>query len=142
MAATLSRPVLPLYSNTTSLPLPPSRPSPPSLTPLPPDASRPCPPLAMPQVAANVALRDYPETVRQILIVDCDVHQGNGNAVLFSEKPSVFTFSMHCKANYFSERQVRGTRAVTSMPLSLLLSSSLPSLSVCCRFEFSPIGIV
>ncbi|CAM9780265.1 unnamed protein product, partial [Ectocarpus fasciculatus] len=51
-------------------------------------------------VAANVALRDYPETIRQILIVDCDVHQGNGNAVLFKSKPEVFTFSIHCKANY------------------------------------------
>ncbi|CAM9445002.1 unnamed protein product [Pylaiella littoralis] len=57
-------------------------------------------------VAANVALRDYPETVRQILIVDCDVHQqGNGNAVLFKSKPAVFTFSIHCKANYFSEKE-------------------------------------
>ena len=58
------------------------------------------------QVAANVALRDYPETVRQILIIDCDVHQGNGNAVLFRSKPAVFTFSMHCRANYFSEKEV------------------------------------
>lgn len=58
------------------------------------------------QVAANVALRDYPEGVRQILIVDCDVHQGNGNAVLFESNPAVFTFSIHCKANYFSEKQV------------------------------------
>ncbi|CAM9476896.1 unnamed protein product [Scytosiphon promiscuus] len=56
-------------------------------------------------VAANVALRDYPETVRQILIVDCDVHQGNGNAILFKSKPAVFTFSIHCKANYFSEKE-------------------------------------
>lgn len=58
------------------------------------------------QVAANVALRDYPDTVRQVLIVDCDVHQGNGNAVLFEARPAVFTFSMHCKANYFSEKEV------------------------------------
>ncbi|CAM9426428.1 unnamed protein product, partial [Hapterophycus canaliculatus] len=56
-------------------------------------------------VAANVALRDYPETIRQILIVDCDVHQGNGNAVLFKSEPAVFTFSIHCKANYFSEKE-------------------------------------
>lgn len=65
-------------------------------------------PVSHEQVAANVALRDYPETVRQILIVDLDVHQGNGNAVLFAEQPSVFTFSMHCKTNYFSKVQVRG----------------------------------
>ncbi len=53
-----------------------------------------------------MALRDYPETVRQILIVDCDVHQGNGNAALFRSRPAVFTFSMHCKANFFSEKEV------------------------------------
>jgi len=35
-------------------------------------------------------------------IIDLDVHQGNGNAVLFQNNPSVFTFSMHCKSNYFS----------------------------------------
>jgi acetoin utilization deacetylase AcuC-like enzyme len=38
--------------------------------------------------------------VRQILIVDLDVHQGNGNARLFAAEPRVFTFSMHCQANY------------------------------------------
>lgn len=58
------------------------------------------------QVAANVALRDYPDSVRKILIVDCDVHQGNGNARLFADNPAVFTFSMHCKANYFSAVEV------------------------------------
>lgn len=59
------------------------------------------------QVAANVALRDYPETIRQIMIVDLDVHQGNGNARLFADKPSVFTFSVHCRENYFSKVEVR-----------------------------------
>lgn len=36
----------------------------------------------------------------QILIIDLDVHQGNGTATLFQNNPSVFTFSMHGKANY------------------------------------------
>ena len=36
----------------------------------------------------------------QILIIDLDVHQGNGTAKLFLEKPDVFTFSMHGKNNY------------------------------------------
>lgn len=62
------------------------------------------------QVAANVALRDYPDAIRQILIVDCDVHQGNGNAVLFADNPAVFTFSIHCNANFFSEKVVRVSR--------------------------------
>jgi acetoin utilization deacetylase AcuC-like enzyme len=38
--------------------------------------------------------------VRQILIVDLDVHQGNGNAAIFSGEKRVFTFSMHGAKNY------------------------------------------
>lgn len=57
-------------------------------------------------VAANVALERYPDVLRNnILIVDLDVHQGNGNAVLFRDKPNVFTFSIHCSGNYFSDKQ-------------------------------------
>ena len=37
---------------------------------------------------------------RRILIVDLDVHQGNGTADIFKDDKSVFTFSMHCKSNY------------------------------------------
>lgn len=32
---------------------------------------------------------------RKILIIDLDVHQGNGNAVVFQKNPNVFTFSIH-----------------------------------------------
>ena len=56
-------------------------------------------------MAANVVLERYPTEVKRIIIVDLDVHQGNGNAVLFHDRPEVFTFSMQCKANYFSEKQ-------------------------------------
>jgi len=36
----------------------------------------------------------------QILIVDLDVHQGNGTAEIFKNEPRVFTFSMHGEHNY------------------------------------------
>ena len=36
----------------------------------------------------------------KILIVDLDVHQGNGNSDIFKENKNVFTFSMHSKTNY------------------------------------------
>jgi acetoin utilization deacetylase AcuC-like enzyme len=55
-------------------------------------------------VAANIAVREF--HVDKILIVDLDVHQGNGNAVLFRENPNVVTFSMHCQGNYFSTKQI------------------------------------
>ncbi|WP_460220569.1 histone deacetylase family protein [Psychroserpens sp. MEBiC05023] len=40
------------------------------------------------------------ELAKKILIVDLDVHQGNGTAEIFKDDQSVFTFSMHGKANY------------------------------------------
>jgi acetoin utilization deacetylase AcuC-like enzyme len=49
-------------------------------------------------MAANVLLQQ--EVVQRILIVDLDVHQGNGTAVLFKDEPRVFTFSMHGANNY------------------------------------------
>jgi len=56
-------------------------------------------------VAANVVLQRYPNLMKRILIVDLDVHQGNGNAVLFQGRSNVLTFSMHCGANYFSPKE-------------------------------------
>ncbi|MBL4604745.1 MAG: histone deacetylase [Flavobacteriaceae bacterium] len=38
--------------------------------------------------------------VKKIVIVDLDVHQGNGTAEIFKDDPSVFTFSMHGENNY------------------------------------------
>ena len=37
---------------------------------------------------------------KKILILDLDVHQGNGTAQIFKDDPSVFTFSMHGANNY------------------------------------------
>ena len=37
---------------------------------------------------------------KKILIVDLDVHQGNGTAEIFQNDDSVFTFSMHGNGNY------------------------------------------
>lgn len=37
---------------------------------------------------------------QQVLIVDLDVHQGNGTAKIFSNESRVFTFSMHGESNY------------------------------------------
>lgn len=43
--------------------------------------------------------------VRKVLIVDLDVHQGDGTAVIFEDDPSVFTFSMHCEVNFPGTKQ-------------------------------------
>jgi acetoin utilization deacetylase AcuC-like enzyme len=36
----------------------------------------------------------------KILIVDCDVHQGNGTAAIAKNDPTIFTFSIHGKNNF------------------------------------------
>ncbi|MBU7584191.1 MAG: histone deacetylase [Nostoc sp. TH1S01] len=43
--------------------------------------------------------------VQKILIVDLDVHQGDGTAFIFSDDASVFTFSMHCEVNFPGAKQ-------------------------------------
>lgn len=37
---------------------------------------------------------------RKILVVDLDVHQGDGTAAIFKDDPNVFTFSIHCQSNF------------------------------------------
>jgi acetoin utilization deacetylase AcuC-like enzyme len=49
-------------------------------------------------IAANYLLRN--KLSKKILIIDLDVHQGNGTAKLMENEPSVFTFSMHGATNY------------------------------------------
>lgn len=49
-------------------------------------------------IAANYLLKH--KGFQKILVVDLDVHQGNGTAQIFEHEPRVFTFSMHCGHNY------------------------------------------
>jgi acetoin utilization deacetylase AcuC-like enzyme len=38
--------------------------------------------------------------VERVVVVDTDVHQGNGTAAIFSDDPTVFTFSIHGEKNF------------------------------------------
>ena len=49
-------------------------------------------------IAANYLLKN--KLVKKILIVDLDVHQGNGTASIFNNNKNVFTLSFHGKNNY------------------------------------------
>lgn len=49
-------------------------------------------------VSANYLLENHLAT--KILIIDLDVHQGNGTAEIFQKNSTVYTFSMHGKENY------------------------------------------
>lgn len=54
-------------------------------------------------VAARVLLAEG--LVRQVLVVDLDVHQGDGTAAIFTGDPRVFTFSMHAASNFPLHKQ-------------------------------------
>lgn len=55
-------------------------------------------------VAANFLL--HGGLAKNILIIDLDVHQGNGTAKLFENEERVFTFSMHGRNNYPFHKEV------------------------------------
>jgi acetoin utilization deacetylase AcuC-like enzyme len=54
-------------------------------------------------VAARVLLQEG--LVERVLVVDLDVHQGDGTAAIFLDDPRVFTFSMHCRTNFPLRKQ-------------------------------------
>lgn len=54
-------------------------------------------------IAARWAIRQG--WVRRVLIVDLDVHQGDGTASVCADDPSIFTFSMHCGDNFPFRKQ-------------------------------------
>ncbi len=54
-------------------------------------------------IAAQYLLDHTP--VQRVLIVDLDVHQGNGTADIFRGRSEVYTFSMHCEHNYPFHKQ-------------------------------------
>ena len=43
---------------------------------------------------------------KKIVIIDLDVHQGNGTAEIFQNNPNVFTFSTHGKTNYPFKKEI------------------------------------
>ena len=82
-------------------------------------------------IAANYLLTN--NLAKKVLIIDLDVHQGNGTAKLFENENRVFTFSMHGKNNYPFRKEksdldielLDGTKNETYLKL---LSDALPDL--------------
>lgn len=62
-------------------------------------------------IAANYLLSTG--EAKKILVIDLDVHQGNGTASIFQEENRVFTFSMHGAKNY----PLRKERSDLDIPL-------------------------
>ncbi|WP_316808666.1 histone deacetylase [Pedobacter agri] len=55
-------------------------------------------------IAANYLLHN--NLFSRILIIDLDVHQGNGTAEIFRNEPRVFTFSMHGEKNFPFRKEI------------------------------------
>jgi acetoin utilization deacetylase AcuC-like enzyme len=51
-------------------------------------------------VAVAIRVAQAEGTIRRAVVLDCDVHQGNGTAAIFRDDASVFTFSVHGARNY------------------------------------------
>lgn len=64
-------------------------------------------------VAAAVLLAEG--AVRRVMVLDLDVHQGDGTALIFRDEPRVTTLSVHCRTN-FPVRKQQSTRDVAVDP--------------------------
>ncbi len=51
-------------------------------------------------VAVAIEVLQQSMWAKNILVIDCDVHQGNGTAAIFKDNPHVYTFSLHGEKNY------------------------------------------
>ncbi len=51
-------------------------------------------------VGVAIKVLQQSKWIGKALIIDCDVHQGNGNAEVFGNDPDVYTFSIHGEKNY------------------------------------------
>ncbi|WP_216903436.1 histone deacetylase [Synechococcus sp. CCY 9618] len=82
-------------------------------------------------VAARVLLAEG--RVRQVLVIDLDVHQGDGTAAIFAGDPQVFTFSMHGASNFPLRKQTSDLDlaledGVEDAPYLAALGRALPDL--------------
>ena len=82
-------------------------------------------------VAVAIKTLQYDKKIKQALVVDLDVHQGDGTACFFRDDPSVFTFSIHCEDNYPIKKQVSDLdiglpKGVTDEDYIKCLATNLP----------------
>jgi len=56
-------------------------------------------------IAVSIRMLQAERSIRRALVVDLDVHQGNGTAAVFAGDDDVFTFSMHGQRNFPFRKQ-------------------------------------
>ncbi|MCU0238232.1 MAG: histone deacetylase, partial [Pyrinomonadaceae bacterium] len=57
-------------------------------------------------VAVAIRVLQREKLAERFLIIDCDVHQGNGTAFIFKNEAEIFTFSMHGAKNFPLHKEV------------------------------------
>ncbi|KQR67321.1 histone deacetylase [Pedobacter sp. Leaf176] len=86
-------------------------------------------------IAANCLLNK--KLASRILIIDLDVHQGNGTAEIFRNEPDVFTFSMHGDKNFPFKKEASSLDVPLSDGISDEIYLSLLELNIKKAFERS-----
>ncbi len=91
-------------------------------------------------IASNYLLKNG--LSNKILIIDLDVHQGNGTAKLMENEPRVFTFSMHGATNYpirkeKSDLDIGLENGATSETYLSILYETLPKLLATVKPDFA-----
>ncbi|QBF84130.1 histone deacetylase [Shewanella maritima] len=82
-------------------------------------------------IAAHHAIKHY--QLDKVLIIDCDVHQGDGTATLCQSVPEIITCSIHCAKNFPARKQISDhdielENGCNDSEYLAILSQSLPLL--------------
>lgn len=89
-------------------------------------------------MAVTIAWLRAAGRIRRAAIIDCDVHQGDGTALIFADDPAVFTLSLHGEKNFPFRKQ--RSRADVALPDGTGDEEYLRTLASCLPavFAFAP----
>lgn len=89
-------------------------------------------------MAVTIAWLRAAGRIRRAAVIDCDVHQGDGTALIFERDPAVFTLSLHGEKNFPFRKQ--RSRADAALPDGTGDEEYLRTLAACLPavFAFAP----
>ena len=82
-------------------------------------------------VAVAIRVLRQDGLIERALVVDLDVHQGDGTAAIFQGEAETFTFSLHCEANYPPASRRRAISTSASRPAPAMGSITRCSRPTC-----------
>jgi acetoin utilization deacetylase AcuC-like enzyme len=66
-------------------------------------------------IAVGIRVLQHENMIKKALVLDCDLHQGNGTAFIFKGDPSCYTYSIH-QENIYPLRKEKSNRDVNLRP--------------------------